>query len=127
MGKGASIEAHVDISFGLAIGLSVAVFFETAKEKIMENSSSVVTSIMASVWCGAAFLRSLVEKSPTQARDRRVLSAVPSKSERARFDSSPPRQFRKVSSGANDCVKVAPVIRTSSKTERTLLAAHAEV
>ena len=111
MGKGALIEAHVDISFGLAIGLSVAVFLKLAKETIMENSNNVVTSIMTSVWCGAAFLRSLVEKSPIQTSDRRVLSAMSSKSERARFDSSPPHQFQGKASDANAAAKTPRVLR----------------
>lgn len=93
LGKGVLIKAHVDISFGLAVGLSVAVL-KTVKEVIMgNNSSNMVHWVMISVWCGAAFLRSLVEKSPTQANDRHVLSATSSKSERAGFNSPPPPQF----------------------------------
>jgi hypothetical protein len=93
LGKGVLIEAHVDISLGLAIGLSVTALIKTVKEIIMENLSNVIHWIMTSVWCGAAFLRSLVEKSPTQARDIRVRSPMPSKSERVGFDSPPPLQF----------------------------------
>lgn len=97
LGKGVLIKAYVDISVGLAIGLSVAVL-RTAKEIIMENNlSNMVLWIMISVWCGAAFLRSLVKESPAQAKDRHVSSATSSKSERAGFDSPPPLQFvRKV-------------------------------
>lgn len=48
----------------------------------MDNSNSLILCIAASVWCGAAFLRSLVEKTPTQARDRRLPNSMSSKSER---------------------------------------------
>ena len=102
MGKGVLIEAHLDISFGLVIRLSVAVLFETVKETIVENPSNVVHWIMTGVWLGAAFLRSLVKKSPTQTRDRNVWSATSSKSERVRFDSSPPHQFSGRAICAND-------------------------
>jgi hypothetical protein len=66
-----------------------------------------------------------VEKSPTQARDRRVLRAMSSKSERARFDSSPPPQFRPGAYGVVNHVEFAPVSRPTRKVH-TLLAAHAE-
>jgi hypothetical protein len=75
-GKGAFIEAHVDISFGLDIYLSVAGFVNAAKEVIMENSNSLVLAFMASVWCGVGFLRSPGGNNPpTRTRDRRVLRA----------------------------------------------------
>ena len=57
-GKGASFEAHVDISFGLDIVLSISGFVEAAMEAIMEISNNLVLSVLASVWCGVAFLRS---------------------------------------------------------------------
>jgi hypothetical protein len=65
LGVTASINAHIDISFGLTIAAAVAVL-KTAKETIMGN----LNGLMASVWCGAAFLRSPVEKSQPQTRDR---------------------------------------------------------
>jgi hypothetical protein len=105
LGKGVLIEAHVDISLGLAVGLSVAALVKTVKEIIMENLSNVIHWIMTSVWCGAAFLRSLVEKSPTQARDRHVRSAMPSKSERVGFDSPPPLQFLTSAVSANNALQ----------------------
>jgi hypothetical protein len=66
LGKGVSIETHVDTSFGLEIYLSVIEIFETAREVIMENSNE-----------GMCLVRSCVPaepggKLPTQTRDRCV-------------------------------------------------------
>jgi len=44
----------------------------------MKNSIAILNSVVACVWCGAAFLRSLVEKTPTQARDGCVSKCIPS-------------------------------------------------
>lgn len=95
MGKGVCIETHIEISFGLDIYRSVNSFIETAKEVIMEHSNAILKYVLACAWCGAAFLRSLVEKTPTQARDVCASKCVPSKSERGRFDSFPPHPFLK--------------------------------
>lgn len=63
LGKEVCIEAHIEISFGLDIYHSVNSFIETAKEVIMKNSNAILHFVVACVWCGAAFLRSLVEKN----------------------------------------------------------------
>jgi hypothetical protein len=57
----------VAISFGLDIFISVFEVVSTAMEVIMENSFAICRFAVC-VWCGIAFLRSLVE-IPTQARD----------------------------------------------------------
>lgn len=62
------IKMSVAISFGLDIFISVIAVVSTTLEVIMKNSFAV-SCFMACVWCGIAFLRSLVE-IPTQARDR---------------------------------------------------------
>lgn len=56
LGEKARFKVAVDISFGLGIALLAIVIgnpFTLAKEIIMNNANSV----MACVWCGAAFLR----------------------------------------------------------------------
>ena len=58
MGQKARIKATIDISLGLGLALLVVAFgqpFTHIMEVIMNNTSAV----MAHVWCGAAFLRSL--------------------------------------------------------------------
>jgi hypothetical protein len=51
------IEANIDISFGLAFLLSVSAVYFNAMEVKMKNSIAYMACFMASVWCGAAFLR----------------------------------------------------------------------
>lgn len=45
----------------------------------MKNSNAILYFMVACVWCGAAFLRSLVEKTPTQTRGGCVSKYIPSK------------------------------------------------
>lgn len=70
------IEMHVDISLGLEVPASVFSYFSTAMEVIMKNLSAIIGYIMASVWCGVAFLRSPAKKALTQARDGYVRRCV---------------------------------------------------
>ena len=118
LGKGVCIEAHIEISFGLDIYHSVNSFIETAKEVIMKNSNAIVQFVVACVWCGAAFLRSLVEKTPTQARGGCVSKYIPSKRERGRFDSFPPHQY----SGLLACMHANNAINSDNKKRRAFVA-----
>jgi hypothetical protein len=92
LGQTVSINAYVDISFGLTIVASLAVFLWTAMGVTMENLNGV---LRASVSGGAAFLRSHGGKISAQTRDKTCVASDASKSERGRFDSSPPHQFLK--------------------------------
>ena len=65
------IEVQVAVSFGLAISTSVVVGLLTVIEVAMKNLNAVVFSFVACIWCGVAFLRSLVE-IPTQMREKLV-------------------------------------------------------
>lgn len=58
----AHIEIHVAISFGLEIFASVLCASSIAMEEIMENSKAIYSTVVASVWCGIALLRSSGEK-----------------------------------------------------------------
>ena len=53
------IEVNVVISFGLEVFASIFDFIAIALEVFMKNSIAFFTSVMACVWCGIAFLRSL--------------------------------------------------------------------
>lgn len=53
------IEVNVVISFGLEVFASIFGFAAIALEVSMKNSIAFFTSVMACVWCGIAFLRSL--------------------------------------------------------------------
>ena len=62
----------IDISFGLGLGLLVVAFgvsFTEIKEMLMNNANVV----MASVWCGVAFLRRPggISSNPDERYDRR--------------------------------------------------------
>ncbi len=61
----------------------------------MKNSITLFFSILGSVWCGIAFLRSLVEIL-IQARDSMCECVLSAMSERRRFDSSTPHRFVEV-------------------------------
>jgi hypothetical protein len=65
------VEVQVAVSFGLAISISVVVGLLTVMEAAMKNLNAVIFSLVACIWCGIAFLRSLVE-IPTQMRDNLV-------------------------------------------------------
>lgn len=53
------IEVNVVVSFGLGVFASIFGFIAIALEVYMKNSIAFFTSVMACVWCGIAFLRSL--------------------------------------------------------------------
>lgn len=53
------IEVHVQISFGLEIFADIFVDLLASLEVIMNNSFAIFMQVMASVWCGIAFLRRL--------------------------------------------------------------------
>ena len=53
------IEVNVVVSFGLEVFASIFGFIAIALEVSMKNSIAFFTSVMACVWCGIAFLRSL--------------------------------------------------------------------
>lgn len=63
-----NIQANIEILFGLEVVSSAIELFDCNKESIMKNLSVIFLSVMASVWCEAAFLRNLV-KASTQTRD----------------------------------------------------------
>ena len=65
------IEIQVAISFGLAISISVVGAVLTVMGVAMKNLNAVIFGFVACVWCGIAFLRSLVEIS-TQMREKLV-------------------------------------------------------
>ena len=65
------IEVQVAVSFGLAMSISVVGAVLTVMEVAMKNLSAVIFSFVACIWCGIAFLRSLVE-IPTQMREKLV-------------------------------------------------------
>lgn len=77
----AHIEVQVVISFGLEISISVVGASLTVMEVVMKNLNAIIFSFVACVWCGIAFLRSLVE-IPTQMREKLVLTVLPAESER---------------------------------------------
>lgn len=108
LGKGVCIEAHIEISFGLDI-YSVNSFIETVKEVIMKNSNAILNFVLACVWCGAAFLRSLVEKTSNPSERCCVSKCIPSKRERGRFDSFPPHHFKAC---WHKCTLTTPSART---------------
>ncbi len=53
------IEVNVVISFGLEVFASIFGSIAIALGVFMKNSIAFFTSVMACVWCGFAFLRSL--------------------------------------------------------------------
>lgn len=61
--KGLEVQVHIEVnvvvSFGLEVFASIFGFIAIALEVFMENSIAFFTSVMACVWCGIAFLRSL--------------------------------------------------------------------
>lgn len=61
--KGLDVKVHIEIdiaiSFGLKVFASIIGIFSTALEVFMKNSIAISTTVMACVWCGIAFLRSL--------------------------------------------------------------------
>lgn len=63
-----NIEVNIAILFGLDVVSSAIELFDCTKESIMKYLSAIFLSVIASVWCEAAFLRSLV-KASTQTRD----------------------------------------------------------
>jgi len=65
------IEVQVAFSFGLEISISVVGAVLTVMEVAMKDLNAVIFSFMACVWCGIAFLRSLVE-IPTQMGEKLV-------------------------------------------------------
>lgn len=65
------IEVQVAVSFGLAISISAVGILLTVIRVAMKNLNAVVLSFTACIWCGVAFLRSLVE-IPTQMREKLV-------------------------------------------------------
>ncbi|MFA5242023.1 MAG: hypothetical protein WC029_14340 [Sulfuricella sp.] len=65
------IEVQVAISFGLAISISVVGAALTVMGVAMKNLNAFIFSFVACLWCGIAFLRSLVE-IPTQMREKLV-------------------------------------------------------
>jgi hypothetical protein len=65
------IEVQVAISFGLAISISVVGAVLTVMGGAMKNLNAVFFCCVACIWCGIAFLRSLVE-IPTQMREKLV-------------------------------------------------------
>ena len=65
------IEVQVAVSFGLAISISAVGGLLTVMEVAMKNLNAVIFSFVACIWCGVAFLRSLVE-IPTQMREKLV-------------------------------------------------------
>lgn len=60
---GLEVQVHIEIngviSFGLEVFASIFGFIAIALEVSMKNSIAIFTSVMACVWCGIAFLRSL--------------------------------------------------------------------
>ena len=65
------VEVQVAVSFGLAISISAVGGLLTVMEVAMKNLNAVIFSFVACIWCGVAFLRSLVE-IPTQMREKLV-------------------------------------------------------
>jgi len=65
------IEVQVAVSFGLAMSIFAVGGLLTAMGVAMKNLNAVIFSFMACIWCGVAFLRSLVE-IPTQMREKLV-------------------------------------------------------
>jgi hypothetical protein len=55
------IGIQVVVSFGSEFFLFIINIITFNMEGNMKNSIAIITIIMASVWCGNAFLRSLVE------------------------------------------------------------------
>ena len=88
------IEAHVVVSFGLEVfATAMGGFVFPGLEVIMNNLNAIYTSLIASVWCGVALLRSPAKISQPEREMGMSGRVLPAKSERGRFDSSPPHQF----------------------------------
>ena len=69
----------------------------------MKNLITNIFVLLVSVWCGVAFLRSLVKKATTQTRDKHLKIYTSAKSERRGFDSLSPHHIYKQS--ANNQLK----------------------
>ena len=86
------IEAHVDIMLGLGVFATVKGFFP-GLEVYMNQLSAFFILVIASVWGGVAFLRSLVKTLQPKRMMGKSGQVFPAKSEGWRFDSSPPHHF----------------------------------
>jgi len=61
--KSLEVQVHIEVNVGISLGLEVFAsifgYIAIALEVFMKNSIAFFTSVMACVWCGIAFLRSL--------------------------------------------------------------------